>query len=326
MPHRLYLTAPLFLALAGCGYVGDPMPPALNIPVQIEDLRGIQRGSKIYLTFTASLETTDKLILKTLSGLELRIGVNQPGGFDMDRWLASTTRIDVPPASGEVRVETPSAPWEGKEVILAVRSIGPTGRPARWSNLLVLNVAAGLKPPQEITLTGTPKGVYLQWKGDGPQWRIWRQAEGEKEPTVLGIAGEPGWLDQTAEIGISYSYTLQQVVPGGPVPAESDLSKTVSIRHDDHFPPATPSGLAAVAGLKTVELNWDRNTEPDWKACQVYRAEGDGPLQKLGAPVAAAAFSDTTAVSGKKYRYAVSSIDESGNESEPSTPVEIVAP
>ncbi|MBI4891902.1 MAG: hypothetical protein HY821_14845 [Acidobacteria bacterium] len=326
MQHRPYILAPVFLSLVGCGYIGDPMPPALNIPVPIEDLRGIQRGARIYLSFTASLEATDKVMLKSLSGLELRVGVNQPGGFDMERWLQSSSQIDVKPGSGEIQVETPSAPWEGKQIIFAARSIGPTGRPARWSNLLVLNIAAGLKPPEDLTLTGTPRGVFLQWKGAGPQWRVWRQAEGEQEPAVIGTAGEPGWLDQTAEIGKSYSYTLQQLIPTGTATVESDLSKTVTIRYADRFPPATPTGFAAISGLKTIELNWDRNTEPDWKSCQVYRAEGDGPLRKLGPPISAASFSDTTAASGKKYRYAISSIDESGNESAPCAPVEIVAP
>jgi hypothetical protein len=317
----------LTLSLAGCGYIGEPLPPALEIPVQIADLTGKQRGGKIYLTFTPSLESTDKVLLKTLTAIELRAGENVAGEFDMDRWLASARAIAVDGAEAKAtRVETSAAEWAGKQVVFAVRAIGPSGRGGRWSNLLVLNVAAAPQPPAELALRGRPQGLYLTWKGDGEQWRVWRKAEGDAEPALLGISGERIWLDQNVEFDKTYAYMAQQIVPGSATPAESEMSGMVSLKYEDRFAPAVPAGLTAIAGIRSVELNWDRNVEPDWKECQVYRAEGDGPLQKLGAPVASTSYSDTGAQSGKKYRYAVSALDQAGNESAQCAPLEIVAP
>lgn len=332
MPRRrLRALAPastfVALGLAGCGYVGEPLPPALEIPVQITDLRGVQRGSKVYLAFTTTLESTDKVLLKRLSAIDLRAGENPPGGFNLDAWAASAQPIPVKePRAGQVSVEVPSATWEGKEVVFAVRAAGPGGRASRWSNLLVLRIVAPPRAPAELKLDTTPKGAFLQWQGEGSQWRVWRQAGAGAPPAVLGVSGERSWLDPNVEFGQTYAYSLQQLVGSGTAPAESEMSRTISLKYEDIFPPAVPTGLAAIAGVKSVELNWDRNTEPDWKACQIYRAKEGGELQKLGQPVAAASYSDSTAVSGRKYRYAVASIDQAGNESAPCAAVEIIAP
>ncbi len=83
------------LALAGCGYIGPPLPPALNIPVQIRDLRGIQRGDKIVVAFTPPLDTTDKLVLAKVPEIELRVGENPRENFEIHRWAGEAKRIQV---------------------------------------------------------------------------------------------------------------------------------------------------------------------------------------------------------------------------------------
>lgn len=316
-----------FLALAGCGYVGDPLPPTLDIPVPVADLRGVQRGSKVFLSFTTPAESTDKVLLKKLSAIDLRAGVNPPGGFNLDAWALAATPIPVDnPKLGEITLEIPAARWENEETVFAVRTTGPTGHASRWSNLLVLHIVPTPEAPTALKLEPTPKGALLQWQGDGDQWRVWRKSAADQQPVALGVSAERSWLDPNVEFGQTYTYSLQQLVGSGENPAESEMSHAVSVKYEDVFPPAVPTGLAAIAGVRSVELNWDRNTEPDWQACQVFRAEEGAELQKLGAPVPAASFSDATVVSGRKYRYAVASIDQAGNISAPSAPVEIVAP
>ncbi len=77
--------------LAGCGYVGDPLPPALNIPKPVEDLRVVQVGDKLLVDFTIPLQTTEGLPVRDLGPIELRIG---PGGspFDQGQWAAFGAR------------------------------------------------------------------------------------------------------------------------------------------------------------------------------------------------------------------------------------------
>ena len=321
------MLAVALLALAGCGYIGPPLPPALGIPLQIVDLRGVQRGDRIVVAFTPPKDTTDKLILKTVPEIDLRVGENPRENFENSRWASGAKRIPVTELKAEgMEVSFPAAEWVGREVIIAVRALGPTQRPGDWSQLLVLQVQPTPRAPEGLTVLNAAEGPYLRWKGDGAQWRVWRLDEGAKDPQLLGVAVEPSWLDRTAAMGKDYSYVVQQLAGGGERPAESDMSAAVTLKFEDKFAPATPGGLTVITGLKTVELSWDRNTETDFKGYQVYRGEGDGALVKLGVVVEKPSFSDAQVVSGKKYRYGVAAVDEAGNQSEACAAVEVIAP
>ncbi|MGC8881401.1 MAG: fibronectin type III domain-containing protein [Bryobacteraceae bacterium] len=315
----------LLLMLARCGYTGDPLPPALMIPEPVRDLEGLQQGDSVVLRFTVPAKTTEDLLLKTPPEIELRAAPNPEGGFDIHHWFSASTRIE----NGQVRdgraeFRAPAQPWAGREMVFAVRAIGPKRRPSEWSNLLVLRIVPPPRPPQALRAEGTPQGVLLVWEGEGNRWRVFRVQGNQR--TQAAEVGEKRWLDEAAQYGAAYEYAVQQVVETGAVPAVSELSAPVRIEFEDRFPPAPPAGLRAIAGPGAIELSWERNTEPDWKAYQVWRAEQGGELVRLGPPITASSFSDTGIVSGTRYRYAVSAIDERGNESRPCEPVEIVAP
>jgi fibronectin type 3 domain-containing protein len=83
----------------------------------------------------------------------------------------------------------------------------------------------------------------------------------------------------------------------------------------DTFAPAIPSGLAAVAGVASIDLSWAQNTEDDLAAYNVYRAVEDGAFaiyaEKIGVP----AFTDAKVEAGKRYRYVITAVDQTGNES-----------
>jgi hypothetical protein len=84
----------------------------------------------------------------------------------------------------------------------------------------------------------------------------------------------------------------------------------------DLTPPAAPQGVYSETGDGQVTLRWIRNTEPDLRQYFVWRGPAyDGPYHKLDATVSTT-FIDDTAVNGTTYYYAVSAIDQSGNESE----------
>ncbi|MCX7603755.1 MAG: hypothetical protein N2036_06745 [Bryobacteraceae bacterium] len=315
----------LLLLLLHCGYTGDPLPPALMIPQPVRDLEGHQQGDSFVLRFSVPDRTTEDLPLKAPPEIELRAAPNPEGGFDMQRWLEASVRLEgAEVREGRAEVRAPVAAWIGREMVFAVRAIGPKRRASEWSNLLVIRVVPPPQPPRNVRAEGAPRGVRVVWEGGGGRWRVFR-LRGQERMLAAEVEGHE-WLDEEAQYGNAYEYAVQQVVETGAAPALSELSAVARIEYEDRFPPAPPSGLRAIAGPGAVELSWERNTEPDWKAYQVWRAENGGGLVRLGGPQAASVFSDTTAVSGRRYRYAVSAIDEKGNESRPCEPVEIVAP
>jgi hypothetical protein len=116
------------------------------------------------------------------------------------------------------------------------------------------------------------------------------------------------------------------VVPAAKSFAQGALSSLVSLTYKDVFPPEPPAGLSAIAGVHSIELAWEPCREPDLKAYQVWRAEGSGPLVKLGEVAGDVTYSDHQVTSGTRYRYAISASDTKGNMSKPGAAIEFVAP
>ena len=72
---RIILVALAALGAAGCGYIGEPLPPLANVPARVTDLAAMQRGSRIVVSFTVPRLTTEGMPLKA-PALELRIGAS----------------------------------------------------------------------------------------------------------------------------------------------------------------------------------------------------------------------------------------------------------
>jgi hypothetical protein len=331
MRSTVVIAAALSLLAAGCGYVGDPKPPALGIPLRIQDLTVTQRGGTVFVQFTPSLQSTDGLVLKELSGFDLRAGGPNPGNFHTASWADLAERLPLSGASVEpVVAEFPAAKWAGREVFFGVRALGPAGRASDWSNIAVLSVVAPPPRPLSLRAENHPKGVGLGWERtdlpEGGAWQVFRRTGDDNDAASLGRTRDPFWLDTNAELGKKYKYTVVTMTPAGSGEAASDPADEATIVPADVFAPDPPSGFEALQSLNTIELTWKRGTEADLRAWQVWRAEGAAALAKLGEPVAIPSFSDGKIEPGTTYRYAVSSIDEAGNESKPCAPVEVKAP
>ncbi len=328
MAHRAALA---FALLASCGYVGEPLPPALNIPEKTGDLAVIEHGDRIVFEFTLPERTTESLPLKGIGEVDLRAGSMGGRAFDVNAWASEARRI---PAAGQpggrVRVEAPARDWIGQEVIFGVRVSNPRGRMSDWSNLAVLTIIPPLARPAELQAAPVREGVRIAWRDDqaapGLAFRLLRKAPGQEQAEQAARVEAREWVDTSTEYGKTYEYSVQAVAKAGDKEAESEIGGPVRITPKDTFPPAVPSGLAAIAGIGTIELAWDRNTEPDFRAYRVYRSLESGKFERIADLIEAPSYSDKAVESGRKYRYQVSAVDQAGNESERSPPAEIVAP
>jgi fibronectin type 3 domain-containing protein len=103
-----------------------------------------------------------------------------------------------------------------------------------------------------------------------------------------------------------------------------EVSTPVRVDFVDTFPPAVPQGLAAVLvpEEKTIDLSWQPDTEPDLAGYIVYRTENDTGWHRISGqpPIPSPAYRDTSVEPGHSYRYAVTAIDQTGHESERSSP------
>lgn len=320
------------LLLAACGYVGDPMPPALNIPVPVEDLAAVERGDEIVIQFTVPELTTDGLVLKKFGELDLRIGVEGLNPFHQPTWENHASRIPVDgePGPGGIRVTTGAAAWVGREVLIGVRLSNHNGRWSQWSNFAALHVTEPLAKPAGLDAKPAAEGVRLSWtmpqQRQGLRYRVFRRAAEADRFILAAEPDQPNWLDTGAAFDASYEYRVQATLRVGDDVAESEVTDAVQVTVEDTFAPAAPGGLIAVAGLDTIEVTWSRSREPDFAFYRVYRRRGDGARVMVKDNLATPAFTDDNIVTKQEYRYTVTSVDRKGNESEPSPEVSRTAP
>jgi len=309
---------------AGCGHVGDPMPPRANVPGKITDLAAVQRGSFIIAQFSVPTRTTEGLLIHTPLTFELHAGPSI-APFDLDRWLAQSRGFSpTSVAGGYARYEIPAAAWAGKEILLAARATGENGKNAGWSAFVTVPVIPPPQPPGLEKPVATAHGVQLTWTGPPGDFRIWRRGPTGTSFNRIADVSEESWLDTTAEFARPYTWEVQRIVklPGG-TEAESEPSAPQSLTPEDRFPPAVPTGLLASLAPGSIELTWQQNTEPDLAGYRVYRAVGNGPFEPIAEVSQVPSYSDHAVEPGKIYRYAISAFDQAGNESDRSAPVQV---
>jgi hypothetical protein len=256
--------------------------------------------------------------------LDLRAGAADP--FEENRWAASAAQLRPTAVTDHIaRYEIPSTPWVGKEIIFGVRVTGGNGKQSGWSNFVVVPVQPPLAQPLDVAAIATPTGVRLTWQTPGAEFRVFRKSEGGDYAQVATVQ-KPEWLDTSAEFDKPYFYTVQSILRRNDKVTESDLSAPISLTPVDKFPPATPSGLRASSAPGSIELNWDRNNEPDLNAYRIYRSTGDGAFDKLADLSVVPTYSDHAVESGKTYRYAITALDRAGNESPRSAVLQVIVP
>ena len=76
-----------------------------------------------------------------------------------------------------------------------------------------------------------------------------------------------------------------------------------------------------------VELNWSASTSNDVAGYNIYRSPDGTNWTKINASlVASTTYSDSTVANGSTYYYAATAVDISGDESDETSPVEVVIP
>lgn len=304
--------------LAGCAYIGNPKPPTLDIPLRVTDLRAAEYGDQILVQFTIAPLTTEGLPLMSLESAEVRAAT---GAATRPTSTAGQNYSIPATAPGPVSYQFAAGDWIGKQIALTVRATGPKGKTSEWSNPVALDVRPPLATPAQLHATSVPQGVRLTWEGGGAHFRIFRGA-GEVVPSPFAESDKPEYIDTMADFGAPYKYFVQ-AIDGNT--HQSAVSETVSITPMDTFPPAVPAGVTAVAGVNAIELVWERNTEDDFAGYSIYRSADGGAFERVAGPIDAPTYSDRAVDAGKKYSYAVTAIDKTGNESGRSMPVDVIA-
>lgn len=351
------------IMISGCGTPGAPLPPSLKLPDPVTNLAAVRTGNQVSLTWTMPKKTTDKLLIKDNipvrvcrkeeSGECLAV----PGGLSFAPKAEGTFTETLPAAlaAGPPRLltyfveltnnkgrsaglsnaaavlagEAPSA-VEGltaqvrKEGVVLHWSIHSAQSDAAAAQHAVIRLHRKLLTPESkagsVAKTGSQPGFLAPPKEPVEQSLL-------VEPSTQSGESPVQTLDKTIRFGQVYEYRAQRVarvlVGSKTLELPGPLSDPVRVEALDVFPPAVPSGLAAVATAAdsssgpSIDLSWLPATDPDLAGYVVYRREGDGSWQRISPqqPVIGPGFHDSQVQPGRTYRYAVTAIDQLGHES-----------
>jgi hypothetical protein len=342
--------------MIGCGAPAAPAPPSLNLPTPVANLSAVRIGDSVHLAWTMPTRTTDHLPLR--HPVTTRICRAVDGGPCTN---AGTLSV-APGAAGAYTDALPSDLTNSPDRLLRyeVSLQNHGGKSAGPSNPAYS--AAGSSPAAVTGLTGQVRqdGVLLSWKpvpapGRSILFRIERlqlttlpPQESRSSPlatpapsstqtlVVRGRDGEdPGHaIDTSALFNQRYRYVVERVASvdysGRSVEIQGPPSEAIEVATTDHFPPAVPQGLVAVAdsAAGAIDLSWTPDSDSDLAAYRVYRrdVQGGGPAQRVASVGVETSFRDTAVHPEHKYAYSVSAVDQSGNESKRSQEVEETLP
>jgi hypothetical protein len=143
---------------------------------------------------------------------------------------------------------------------------------------------------------------------------------------TIGESHETSYADPNFEFGHFYSYKVRAVVTGSGGSAESPDSAAIDVAPRDVFPPAVPAGVTGLFAAGAVELIWSPNLESDLAGYNIRRRQDGGQPEQLNKELLRSPlYRDTSVTTGHRYFYGVTAVDRSGNESAPSSEVEIEA-
>ena len=322
------------LLVSGCGSVGDPRPPLLNIPGRVEDFAAWQEGARLQARWTWPVLGSEGQIYRRLERFEVW-AVDFPDEAPAppaDVW-EQHGQVIVTTGAGELAETAPGGSVSvsvslrervGKRTLFAVRGVSDRGRAGAWSAPTAFHVVEPPPAPDSLSAEAMPEGVVLRWQAaaHAASYEVERRiGDGEFAPLTQTAVLEH--LDRRPVWGEPHHYRVRGLRSSdAPRPVAGERSEPFSLTPEDRFPPAAPRELRAVATPTGVELSWTSNEELDLAGFLVLR---DG--ERLNAePLEPAAYSDRSAAPGTLYRYSVIAVDRLGNESPASDVVEVAGP
>jgi hypothetical protein len=339
------LAASTIAALAGCGTPGSPQPPSLNLPDRVTDLSAVRAGDRVTITWTNPKRNTDKLPLKT------NVGVRVCRKEGTGECVTAGQLQLAPGADGSFTDTLPAALAGGSPRALSyfVELKNRNGRSAGLSDAAAVLAGQAPAPVDGLAAEVRKDGIVLRWNPDTADAAVRLRrtlltpiaakphagplappAEAIEQDLIVESGVHGGrTLDQQITFGQTYEYRAQRVirvpVEGQTVELAGEMSAPIRIEAVDVFPPAIPSGLAAVATAPdaasgtpaSIDLSWQPGTEADLAGYEVYRREDVTPWQRISGeqPVAGPAFHDAHVLAGHTYTYGVSAVDQRGHES-----------
>lgn len=331
---------------AGCGQPGPPLPPSANLPQVVSNFSAYRQGNEVRLAWTVPVETTDQVRIHRPISANLCLWPGLLPGVTPPAAQTCPAVIQVLAAALPARlpsgITVPLDRLEGAGtnhgfVGVAVEFVNQKQKGAGWSNFVPVPLTPVSPPPAAVTATVEADGVLLRWSPVSAPERVavYRQelnpaGQPLNPPQRLAVvpATENSYLDSGAVWDRTFVYTVRAIAGTAARKVESLDSTPVRVTPRDVFPPSVPTGLQAVlaAGGGAVDLSWEPVTSSDLAGYRVYRRSPGGAWQRLNEELIVTPVDRDQHPLAGTADYAVSAVDQSGNESRRSAAVRVTMP
>ena len=294
-----------FLLLAACGKIGDPLPPFIRIPEAVKDLAATQSGHNIVLTWTNPPRNIDGSAATNLAHVQIRSNG------------ALLAALNVNAAGKPQSYPVPVGPVANGQRTFTLIAETTQGKVSSVSNIASISPVEVPGSVTRLSALADQRKVIVEW--DKPQEHpeladayivVRTDLQGESE-----TVSETRYEDVQYQPGKTFTYQVTPVrrVSGTTVAGVGPESLTVVV--EDKTAPRVPSGLDLTQSGNGAFLTWNANPEPDLAGYRVFRSDrADGLFIPVSERIIVSnSFIDTSHRPG--FYYAVSAVDEFGNES-----------
>jgi len=338
-----------------CGRKGSIFPPLILVPQTIETVTPGQRGDQVVLEWPAptAFINGNPLPPSVVTEIWMRTSPTDaipvpPDPADFQKKARKVAVLDVfgrlvsierkqaphaPPNTPVVKVhhwEWTLSPSEGVSVRLIFGLRTKAGKRdfsefqfTDWLPRPIPACPLDLKATvfhDRIEIRWTPPSVNMD--GSKPPllrgYHIYRTPPGGVS-VLLGTTteAETFFNDPVFEFGRVYAYRVRALTGEESALLESEDSDVLEVAPIDIFPPSTPSGLTSVTATGLITLFWEPSPEADVAGYRIWRRPAGEIEFRALTPVAITenTFNDTSVEKGRRYEYAVSAVDQRGNES-----------
>ncbi len=223
----------------------------------------------------------------------------------------------------------------GTPYYYALVSVDADGRTSGESALWA---ARGVNPtppsaPTGLRLDASSDALELRWDAapepDVTSYRVYVSRRADAEPDEFRFAdltADTRYRQPMDSASLAELRYLVRAVNSSDV--EGPASTVVTGRVLDVVPPDAPDLRDVAASGDAVTVAWAATADPDVATYRLYRARGDAELVSIGddLPSDRTRIVDRNVTPGDRYRYAVTALDASGNESASSAVLEAVVP
>ncbi|MBC8318061.1 MAG: fibronectin type III domain-containing protein [Desulfobulbaceae bacterium] len=290
--------------LAGCGKKTPPVPPAVVIPVAVDDLRYDYNLENVSLFWSYPDKSISGRVLDDVGYFMLyqsEVAEEEYcSGCPVD--FKPKLKIDAAILSPGKEMKIREADFRaGHYYTYMVKSHSGWNIVSEESNKVSFWWAPPAPAPSGVKLQVGDRKLHLNWQpvasyagGEAIAWpmqyQVYRRTEDKRFSAVGAPLLQTSFVDENVQNDREYFYQVQTqhvyhetVVPG-------EYSKTISAVPSDITPPPVPQLLSSVMVSDGVKILWDSVMATDLAGYVIYRRTDGSPWVKVG-QTSAGAFS-----------------------------------